>query len=221
MVKRHHSKTTGRGLTPRQRKVLDFVKEQVAEHGYPPSMREIGIAVGLTSPSSVKHQLEVLEIKGYLRRDRRLPRALEIVDLNADVPAALRSAEQAPPKPRWVPIVDRLTAGTPVVAEEATGDVYPLPRALVGDGELFILRVPDNSMAAVAIIKDDLVVVRRDPAAGDGQVVAAQLGEAVIIRTLDASGKRLLLRPQDPAFETVEAHAARILGPVVCLIRSY
>ncbi|MDR1798729.1 MAG: transcriptional repressor LexA, partial [Bifidobacteriaceae bacterium] len=154
-----------RGLTPRQRAILDCIIESLDSRGYPPSMREIAAAVNLKSPSSVKHQLIALETKGYVRRDPRLPRAIEIVDPNADIPQRLRLLEGGGPKPRYVPLVGRIAAGIPILAEQMVDGLYPFPREIVGDGEVFMLKVQGDSMINAAIADGDLVVVRSQPSA--------------------------------------------------------
>ncbi|MDR2379494.1 MAG: transcriptional repressor LexA [Bifidobacteriaceae bacterium] len=214
-----YPKMTKRGLTPRQRQILNVVKESLERRGYAPSMREIGSAVNLTSPSSVKHQLEVIEAKGYLRRDRRIPRAMEVIDENADMPQLLRPEGEAGPKPRYVPLIGRIAAGSPILAEQQVEGLYPLPRELVGDGEVFMLEVHGDSMIDAAIADGDLVVVRRQPTAENGQIVAAQIGDEATVKTLDTSGNRVWLRPANPAYQPIEGHKARVLGRVTCVIR--
>jgi repressor LexA len=215
-----YRKTTERGMTPRQRQILDVIKDSLDRRGYAPSMREIGSAVNLTSPSSVKHQLEVLEDKGYLRRDRHTPRGMEVVDENADMPQRLRSMAETEPKPRYVPLVGRIAAGSPILAEQMIDGLYPLPREFVGDGEIFMLKVQGDSMIDAAIADGDLVVVRRQPTAENGEIVAAQMGDEATVKTLDTSGSRVWLRPANPAYEPIEGHRARILGRVTCVIRA-
>src|SRR5690625_3381907 len=159
----------GDGLTGRQRLVLECIRSSVAERGYPPSMREIGAAVGLTSPSSVKHQLMALERKGFVRRDPNRPRAIEIVlpdDSQAAAPLGDEAAEAASsessdekPAPSYVPVVGRIAAGGPILADQVVDDVFPLPRQLVGEGELFLLRVQGDSMIEAAICEDRKSVV--------------------------------------------------------------
>ncbi|MDR1187958.1 MAG: transcriptional repressor LexA [Bifidobacteriaceae bacterium] len=219
-TRKKYRKTTERGMSPRQRQILDVIKESLERRGYAPSMREIGARVNLTSPSSVKHQLEVLEEKGYLRRDRHTPRGMEVVDENADMPQLLRPAADAEPKPRFVPLVGRFATGKPVLDEQMVDGLYPLPREFVGDGEVFMLKVNDDSMIDAAISDGDLVVVHRQPTAESGQIVAAQIGDEATVKTLDTSTKRLLLKPANPAYEPIEGHKARILGRVTCVIRA-
>src|SRR5215212_8387943 len=169
----------GDGLTHRQRRVLEVIRNSVERRGYPPSMREIGEAVGLTSPSSVAHQLATLERKGFLRRDPNRPRAIEVI-----LPGEARregaahdetDSGAARPTPSYVPVVGRIAAGGPILAEQVVEDVFPLPRQLVGDGQLFLLRVSGDSMIEAAIADGDWVVVRQQPTCDQGEIVAAML----------------------------------------------
>ncbi|HET9254581.1 MAG TPA: transcriptional repressor LexA, partial [Pseudonocardiaceae bacterium] len=164
-------------LTPRQKRVLEVIRDWVTRFGYPPSVREIGEAVGLTSTSSVAHQLRALERKGYLRRDHNRPRAVGIRPAD-DAPEAIEhppEGEPARPSPIFVPVVGRIAAGGPVLAEQAIEDVFPLPREIVGEGSLFLLRVTGDSMVDAAITDGDWVVVRQQPSAENGDIVAAMI----------------------------------------------
>jgi repressor LexA len=219
-IKKAYPRTPERGLTPMQRKIYDVILDSMRQRGYAPSMREVGKIVGLTSPSSVKHHFEVLEAKGYLRRDRRVPRAIEVIDRDSDVPQLLRAAEGEEPKPRFVPLVGRIAAGVPILAEQMVDGLFPLPREIVGDGEVFMLKVQGDSMTGVAIEDGDFVVVRRQPSAENGEIVAAQLEDEATVKTLSTKGGRAWLMPQNPAYQPIEAHKARILGRVVAVIRS-
>lgn len=220
----------GDGLTGRQRAVLECIRSSVAERGYPPSMREIGAAVGLTSPSSVKHQLVALERKGFLRRDPNRPRAIEIVipdDAQAVAPLsgqgdglASDQAYDERPAPSYVPVVGRIAAGGPILADQVVDDVFPLPRQLVGDGELFLLRVQGDSMIEAAICDGDWVVVRRQPVAENGEVVAAMLDGEATIKTLKRADGHQWLLPQNAAYEPILGDDAQILGRVVTVLRS-
>ncbi len=217
----------GDALTPRQRLVLETIRASVEQRGYPPSMREIGEAVGLTSPSSVKHQLMVLERKGYLRRDPNRPRAIEVVhpdDSRAAGPLALGEEHLAPqdatPAPTYVPLVGRIAAGGPILAEQVVEDVFPLPRQLVGEGELFLLRVSGDSMVDAAICDGDWVVVRRQPVAENGEIVAAMIDGEATVKTFSRRDGRTWLLPQNPAYEPIPAEDAVVLGRVVAVLRS-
>jgi repressor LexA len=211
------------GLTRRQRAVLDAVRTSVHERGYPPSMREIGASVGLTSPSSVKHQLLTLEDKGFIRRDPNRPRAIEVVPQPEPGPhltAAVADFDEPLPEPSYVPLVGRIAAGGPILAEQRVEDVFPLPRALVGDGELFLLQVAGESMIDAAICDGDWVVVRSQPMAESGEIVAAMIDGEATVKTLKIEGGRVWLMPQNPAYEPIPGHSARILGRIVAVLRA-
>ena len=220
----------GDGLTPRQRSVLECIRQAVESRGYPPSMREIGQAVGLTSPSSVAHQLTTLERKGYLRRDPHRPRAIEVVSPGA--PQRVSPIEPAPspldetgvgderPQASYVPVVGRIAAGGPILAEQAVEDVFPLPRQLVGDGQLFLLKVAGDSMIDAAICDGDWVVVRQQPVAENGEIVAAMIDGEATVKTLKRADGRIWLLPQNPAFDPIPGDDATVLGKVVAVLRS-
>ena len=228
----------GASLTNRQRRVLDVIRDSVDARGYPPSLREIGDAVGLTSPSSVAHQLKMLERKGYLRRDPHRPRAIEVVTPGGEGHGYRRgdtdggtvgsSSEttydetgigDSRPRPSYVPLVGRIAAGGPILAEEAVEDVFPLPRQLVGDGELFLLNVVGDSMVDAAICDGDWVVVRRQPTAVNGDIVAAMLDNEATVKTFrNANGKTWLI-PHNPAYEPIDGDHAVILGKVTAVLR--
>jgi repressor LexA len=166
-------------LTARQRRILEFIRDWVERYGYPPSVREIGEAVGLVSPSSVAYQLKALETKGFLRRDPNRPRAVDVRSPSEMVDDdALRAAR---PQPAYVPLVGRIAAGGPILAEQAVEEFFPLPRELVGEGDVFMLEVKGDSMIDAAICNGDWVVVRQQPTATAGDIVAAMIdGEATV-----------------------------------------
>ncbi|WP_242448521.1 transcriptional repressor LexA [Cellulomonas sp. WB94] len=221
------------GLTTRQRMVLETIRSSVESRGYPPSMREIGEAVGLTSPSSVKHQLTTLERKGYLRRDPNRPRAIEVVQADdsrsvqqwspsgafgfGDEDAAQRDGK---PTPSYVPVVGRIAAGGPILAEQAVEDVFPLPRQLVGDGDLFLLKVVGDSMVDAAICDGDWVVVRRQPVAENGEIVAAMIDGDATVKTFKRIDGHVWLMPHNPAYAPIPGDEAQLLGRVVTVLRS-
>ncbi|SOC52415.1 transcriptional repressor LexA [Ornithinimicrobium cerasi] len=228
----------GAQLTNRQRRVLDVIRDSVDARGYPPSLREIGEAVGLTSPSSVAHQLKMLERKGFLRRDPNRPRAIEVVtpgdgagyrraDQNADAEAARGGSEvydetgigDARPQASYVPVLGRIAAGGPILAEEAIEDVFPLPRQIVGDGELFLLKVVGDSMIDAAICDGDWVVVRRQPTAVSGDIVAAMLDNEATVKTYKKRADKVWLMPHNPAYEPIDGDHAVILGKVTAVLR--
>lgn len=213
------------GLTPRQSRVLEVIRASVESRGYPPSMREIGEAVGLSSTSSVAHQLMALERKGYLRRDPHRPRAYEVRSPDgARAPGAAgvngTAANGADrPAASYVPVVGRIAAGGPILAEQSIEDVFPLPRQLVGDGEVFLLKVSGDSMIEAAIMDGDYVAVRRQPVAENGDIVAAMLdGEATVKRLRNRDGHRWLM-PHNPSYEPIPGDDATILGKVVAVMR--
>jgi repressor LexA len=213
------------GLTPRQRRVLEVIREWVQRFGYPPSVREIGEAVGLTSTSSVAHQLRVLERKGYLRRDPNRPRAVGVRPAdsapatNAAAVSDTPNGEPTRPSPTYVPVVGRIAAGGPVLAEQAVEDVFPLPKEIVGEGSLFLLRVVGDSMVDAAITDGDWVVVRQQPTAENGDIVAAMIDGEATVKTLKRRDGRLWLLPHNPAYEPIPGDEATVLGRVVAVLR--
>lgn len=212
----------GEGLTPRQRDILAVIRSTVEERGYPPSVREIGEAVGLTSPSSVAHQLGVLERKGLLRRDANRPRALVVADESGpaiDAAADVTAIGDATPAAAYVPVLGRIAAGGPILAEEAVETVFPLPREIVGEGELFLLKVVGESMIDAAICDGDWVVVRRQPTADNGEIVAALLDDEATVKTLQRRDGHTWLLPHNPAYSPIDGDHATILGKVVSVIR--
>jgi repressor LexA len=220
------------GLTPRQQRVLATIKEAIEKRGYPPSMREIGQAVGLTSSSSVAHQLRVLEAKGFLKRDPNRPRALEV--FLPELMAARRSISgtddtdasydetgvgDARPEAAYVPMVGRIAAGGPILAEETLEEIFPLPRQLVGEGTLFLLEVRGDSMIEAAICNGDYVVVRQEQTAENGEIVAALIDGEATVKTLQRKDGHVWLLPHNPAYEPIDGTHATILGIVTAVLR--
>ncbi len=213
-----------KNLSAKQVAILEVIQRSVSSRGYPPSMREIGDAVGLSSLSSVTHQLNQLELAGYLRRDPNRPRALEVlIELpdTADRSAAAGESSAAPVgDAAMVPLVGRIAAGIPITAEQQIDEVFPLPRQLVGKGELFILKVVGDSMIDAAICDGDWVVVRSQPTAENGEIVAAMLdGEATVKVFRQRDGHTWLL-PRNSAFEPILGDQAEVLGKVVAVLRT-
>lgn len=226
-----------KSLTIRQKKVLETIQRSVTANGYPPSMREIGDAVGLASLSSVTHQLSQLEKLGYIRRDPRRPRAMEILlplQLKDDVKLAvadgqsdLRAANgmnvmelSTSADTAMVPLVGRIAAGNPILADEAVEDVFALPRQLVGHGELFMLKVSGDSMIDAAICDGDWVVVRRQQTAINGDIVAALLDDEATVKTFRQRDGHTWLLPQNSRYEPILGDAATVMGKVVSVMRS-
>jgi len=194
------------GLTRRQQAILDVIRDSVERRGYPPSIREICESAGLASTSSVAHQLAMLERKGFLRRDPNRPRAV---------------TEDAPRSeaPVFVPMVGRIAAGGPILAEQLIEDVLPLPRSLVGDGTLFMLKVVGDSMIDAAITDADWVVVRQQPDAENGDIVAAMIDGEATVKTLQRRDGKVWLMPHNPAYSPIPGEEATILGRVVSVLR--
>jgi repressor LexA len=218
------------GLTARQRKVLEFLRDEIEKRGYPPSMREIGAAVGLTSTSSVAHQLRALEALGYVKRDPNRPRALEI--FLPDVMAARRSMSSAVetafdetgigdalPQAVNVPIVGRIAAGGPILATEQIEEIFPLPKSLVGEGTLFLLEVSGDSMIDAAICNGDYVVVRQEQTANNGDIVAALLDDEATVKTFQRKDGKVWLLPHNEAYDPIDGTHATILGIVTTVLR--
>jgi repressor LexA len=211
-----------KNLSAKQVAILEMIQRSVATQGYPPSMREIGDAVGLSSLSSVTHQLNQLELAGYLRRDPNRPRALEVlIELPGVEPRPQSGVEPTPVgDAAMVPLVGRIAAGVPITAEQQVDEIFPLPRQLVGKGELFILKVVGDSMVDAAICDGDWVVVRSQRTAENGEIVAAMLdGEATVKVFRQRDGHTWLL-PRNTAFEPILGDHAEVLGKVVAVLRS-
>ena len=208
-------------LTPRQRQILTMIREWVDLHGYPPTMREIAKAVGLASPSSVAHQLTVLEDRAYIRRDARGSRA---VTLTPEGWALLEGPERPVTALREtddvrVPLLGAIAAGTPILAQQDIEDELTLPQSLVGRGTLFALKVRGDSMIDAAICDGDLVVVRRQPTAENGDIVAALIDDEATVKVLRTDGRRADLVPRNPAYDVIPGNDATILGKVVSVLR--
>lgn len=207
----------GPQLTDRQQRILEVIRETVETRGYPPSVREIGEAVGLRSPSSVHSQLATLERGGYLRRDPARPRAIEVrfdPDTELSIP---------PSATKLVPLVGEIAAGAPVLAEERVEQVYPLPKEFVGDGTLFMLRVRGESMVQAGVFPGDLVVVRQQPQVEQGQMCAALIdGEATVKFFRRTRFGEVFLDPANEGYEPIPVGpetANAILGVVVAVMR--
>lgn len=199
------------GLTPRQQAILRVIRQAVEEHGYPPSVREIGEGVGLTSPSSVAHQLRTLERLGYLRKDPNRPRALVV----AEVPQVQVDHSDSV----TVPLLGRIAAGGPILAEQNAETSMALPRDLVGEGDLFMLQVVGDSMIDAAICDGDWVVVRQQPNAENGEIVAALLDDEATVKTFKRQDGHVWLMPHNPAYAPILGDDARIMGKVVSVLR--
>jgi repressor LexA len=205
------------GLTPRQLKILEVIQSALDTQGYPPSMREIGIAAGLSSPSSVKYQLEVLEEKGWIRRDPTRGRALEILLPESD---EVSVDESSMDQMRAVPLVGRIAAGGPILAEQSIEETFPLPASLVGQGELFMLKVVGDSMIDAAICDGDFVVIRAQKTCEKGEIVAAMIDGEATVKTFSRRDGKIWLLPANPNFSPIPGDNAEILGKVTAVLRS-
>ncbi|MDI3330038.1 MAG: transcriptional repressor LexA [Micrococcus sp.] len=226
-----------RTLTDRQRVILGSIRSAIARHGYPPSMREIGDAAGLASLSSVTHQLGQLEKWGYIRKDPGRPRAMEVL-LDEDgqplppvAPATSETAGDPAPVTALhtgavegssvpVPLVGRIAAGGPILADQQVEDVMTLPRQLTGEGELFMLRVSGDSMVDAAICDGDWVVVRQQHSAQNGDIVAALLDDEATVKTFRQRDGHTWLLPQNSAYEPILGDEATVMGKVVTVLRA-
>ena len=203
------------GLTSRQLKILEAIKSAMEEKGYPPSMREIGDAAGLASPSSVKYQLEALEAKGWIRRDLSRGRALEVL-----TPGDERFEDIKPERTHNIPLVGRIAAGGPILAEQNVEELFPLPAAIVGEGELFMLKVVGDSMVDVAICDGDYVVIRAQKDCNKGEIVAAMIDGEATVKTWSKKDGHFWLLPANDDFLPIPADDAQILGKVTAVLRS-
>ncbi|MHB8185898.1 MAG: transcriptional repressor LexA [Dermatophilaceae bacterium] len=228
----------GDGLTTRQRRVLEVIRNSVDRRGYPPSLREIGEAVGLASPSSVSHQLSALERKGFLRKDPNRPRAIEVLSPDSALESrGYRQSHDHPhdqshddaidetgsgdsrPTPAYVPVLGQIAAGVPITAEEVVDDVFALPRQIVGEGVLFLLKVVGDSMIDAAICDGDWVVVRQQPTADNGDIVAAMLDNEATVKTFKRKDGHVWLMPHNETFSPIDGDYATILGKVTAVLR--
>ncbi len=206
------------GLTPRQQRVLTVIRDSIETRGYPPSMREIGERVGLTSSSSVAHQLRVLEEKGFLKRDPNRPRALSVFNPDEAVTDETGIGDAMPPA-TYVPMVGRIAAGGPILAEERVEEIMPLPKSLVGDGTLFLLEVAGDSMVDAAICNGDYVVIRQQPSAENGEIVAAMIDGEATVKTFQRKDGQVWLLPHNQAYDPIDGTDATILGKVTAVLR--
>lgn len=208
-------------LTEKQQAILEFITRSVEARGYPPSMREIGDAVGLSSLSSVTHQLSRLELAGHIRRDPNRPRALEVLTELASTSQAIGDEPPVlPEEAAYVPLVGRIAAGVPITAEQQVEEIVPLPRQLVGDGQLFMLKVYGDSMIDAAICDGDYVVIRQQRVAENGDIVAAMLDGEATVKVFRRRDGHTWLLPRNSAFEPILGDHAEVLGKVVAVFRS-
>jgi len=218
------SDAAGRGLTPRRRQIVELIDDSVRRHGYAPSMREIGEGVGLASTSSVSYQLSVLEREGYLTRAARRPRTAA---LRTSGPGTSGPGTSGPGTPglAQVPVVGQVAAGVPILADQNVEDVFLLPRQLVGDGELIVLKVVGDSMIDAAITDGDWVVVRCESDIENGDIVAAMIesetssDREATVKTFKKRDGHVWLIPHNPAYVPIPGDNATIVGKVVAVLR--
>lgn len=201
-------------LTARQREILDLISSTVADRGYPPSVREIGDAVGLSSPSTVHSHLSTLSAEGFIRRDPTKPRAIEVMDTDGAIPISRAAV-------RDVPLVGSIAAGSPIIAEEDIEEVYPLPTELVGQEPVFMLTIRGDSMMNAGILDRDYVVVQKQQTARNGQIVAALVdGEEATVKRFERTDTGIVLHPENDSYEPmVYSDGIDILGVVVAVLR--
>lgn len=202
-------------LTERQQQILSYIQKEVQAKGYPPSVREIGEAVGLSSSSSVHAQLEKLEQLGYLRRDPTKPRAIEVLTGSSTSP----DLDFIPSNVLNVPIVGAVTAGMPILAEQNVDSYFPLPKDFTRSTEVFMLRVKGDSMINAGIFDGDLVIVNREPNATDGDIVVALLGEEATVKRFYKERQQVRLQPENERYQPIIATDVKILGRVIGLVR--
>ncbi len=204
-------------LTERQRQILHVIENSMQERGYPPSVREIGEAVGLNSPSTVHNHLATLQKMGFLRRDPTKPRAIEVrFDTNSEVAMERRPS-------RHVPLIGDVAAGTNVLAQQNVEDLIPLPTDFTGEGELFMLRVRGDSMIDAGILDGDFVVARQQSVADNGDIVVAGIpGEEATVKTFKKSGAKITLVPSNSTMKPMvfDADEVTVFGKVVTVMRS-
>jgi repressor LexA len=202
-------------LTTRQVSILDFIKTSTESQGYAPSMREIGEAAGLNSPASVKYQLDILEEKGFIRRDADRGRAMEVV-----LPDHMTGAGAQPDKTRFIPLVGSIAAGVPITADQQVEETFPLPESLVGKGDLFMLKVKGESMIDAAICDGDYVVIRQQKDANNGDIVAAMIDGEATVKTFSRKSGHIWLLPANDDFAPIDGDNCEVLGIVTAVLRS-
>ena len=220
-----HRRPRYEDLTERQRRIYDFIKDANDLRGYPPTIREICDATGLNSTSSVSYQLDNLESFGFIKRFPNQPRAMQVIDVdraseelsvdNINSPALNNDDDST----AFVPLVGRIAAGVPILAEENIENIMPLPRNVVGYGDLFMLQVVGESMINASICDGDWVVVRQQNTAENGDIVAAMLDGEATVKTFRRTGRDVWLMPHNPLFDPIPGDDAAILGKVVTVMR--
>ena len=200
-------------LSQRQTDILEYIKRVIREKGYPPSVREIGDAVGLMSSSTVHGHLQTIEEKGYIRRDPTKPRAIEILDSSSDANEK---------RTVFVPIIGKVTAGQPILAQENIEDTFPLPIDLVNSDTVFMLKVKGESMIDAGIMDGDLILVRQQKVARNGEIVVAMIGdEEATVKRFYKEKTLIRLQPENPYMEPIYSQDVTILGKVIGVFRIF
>lgn len=211
-------------ISKRQQSIYDFICSYTRDHGYPPSVREIGTAVGLASPSTVHMHLKSLEDKGYIHRDSKKPRTIEVVEdatsTEKGTPLA-RVRQNLDTNTISLPLVGRVAAGVPVLAEQNIEENLTLPTSIVGDASSFILRVHGNSMINVGIYDGDYIVVKEQHDAHDGEIIVALIDDSATVKTFYREEGHVRLQPENDLMEPIYVKNPTILGRVSALIRSF
>jgi repressor LexA len=215
MAKKTDSPAGKAELSARQISILEFIKSSSESQGYAPSMREIGDAAGLNSPASVKYQLDILEEKGFIRRDENRGRAMEVV-----LPDSMTGESASTDKTCFIPLVGSIAAGVPITADQQVEETLPLPESLVGKGDLFMLKVKGESMIDAAICDGDYVVIRQQKDANNGEIVAAMIDGEATVKTFSRKGGHIWLLPANDDFAPIDGDTCEILGKVTAVLRS-
>lgn len=212
-----------RKITKRQQQIYDFIRSYQTEKGYPPSVREMAAAIGLSSPSTVHAHLSALEAHGLIKRDKTKPRALEVFEQEGNPDNNLNISQESPvPEMRGVvslPLVGRVAAGMPILAEQNIEDTFTIPTEIASDSSSFILEVHGNSMINVGIYNGDYIIVREQPSAMNGDIVVAMIDGSATVKTFYKERGRVRLQPENDAMEPIFADNPTILGKVVALMR--
>jgi repressor LexA len=209
----------GKDLTKRQQEIFDFIKRYSASHGYPPTVRDIGKAVGLASSSTVHAHLANLEKVGLLRRDPSKPRAIELLDKAAATAASAVDAVKSAVSPAGLPLVGHVAAGQPLLAEENIEEYVQIPEIAGGEEGEYRLRVRGDSMIKAGILPDDVVVVRKQDTAADGEIVVALVGEEATVKRFFREDDHIRLQPENDALEPIRSREVNVLGRVVGVMR--
>jgi repressor LexA len=200
-----------KGLTAKQQRVLEVIRTSLRQRGQPPTVREIGQEIGVASSCTVQRHLDALERKGFIKRDRYKYRSIELA--NSPFPVFARAIN--------VPILGNIAAGSPILAVENIEDTFPLPAEIVGDDEMFMLRVRGDSMINAGILDGDLVAVRQQPSADNGDIVAAMIDEEATVKRFFREADHIRLQPENPAYPPILSREVKVLGKVVLAIRAF